>query len=116
MNNLLLLLGSWANALPALWRKRVYNTVKVLSGLATIALIVLPYLPQVGIALPTDVRWDAVLTGLLAFLGQLASRNTEVPVEVDMTPAPEVHDLDAASVPAPAEDVSPGGMSTPAAT
>lgn len=113
MNNLLLLLGSWANSLPAVWRKRVYDTVKVLAGLATIALIILPYLPQVGINLPTDVRWDAVLTGLLTFLGQLASRNTVLPVEVDMTPAPEVHPADATGM-LTADRTESSSMSTPA--
>src|SRR5690242_12268501 len=91
MNTTLLsnLLSGWANSLPAAYRKRVYQTIKVLAGLATLALIVLPYLPQVGINLPTDVRWDAVLTGLLAFLGHLADKNTFPEPLVDVTPAPE---------------------------
>lgn len=99
MNNLVFMLGSWATTLPALWRKRVYNTVKVLAGLATVALLVLPYLPQVGINLPTSVRWDALLTGLLTVLGQLASRNTSTDPLVDVTPAPEVHPADSSSAP-----------------
>lgn len=97
MNNLsrlAFLLGSWADLLPALWRKRVYDGVKVLAGLTTVALLVLPYLPQVGLSLPTSVRWDALFTGALTLLGQLASRNTMTDPLVDVTPAPEVHHLD----------------------
>jgi hypothetical protein len=95
LSNLAFMLGSWANTLSAPWRKRVYNVVKVLAGLATVALIVLPYLPSVGIDLPSSVRWDAILTGLLTVLGQLASRNTQTEPLVDTTPAPEVHPDDA---------------------
>lgn len=99
LSNLAFTLGSWANTLSAPMRKRVYNAVKVLAGLATLALVVLPYLPSVGINLSTSVRWDALLTGLLTVLGQLASRNVDTEPLADVTPAPEVHPSDAPPAP-----------------
>jgi len=89
LSNLALLLGSWANSLPAVWRKRLYKTVKVLAGVATLALIVLPMLPSLGVDLPTNVRWDAVLTAALAFLGHLADSNTHPEPALDTGEAPE---------------------------
>lgn len=71
------LLGGWARTMPTVWRKRVYKAVKIASGLATLALLLLPMLPSLGVTLPADVRWDAVFTGLLAFLGHLADTHTD---------------------------------------
>lgn len=107
-SNLAYMLGSWANHLPATQRKAVYKTTKITASIATVALIVLPYLPQVGVNLPPNVQWDAILTALLAFLGHLADRNTVTEPMVDMTEAPEVHPLDVAPAPAPEpEPVAP---------
>lgn len=92
MNNLsqiAFLLGSWANHLPAVWRKRVYKGVKVLAGLATLALLVMPLLPGLGVQFSQSTAVTAGLTAALAFLGHLADRNTVVEPQVDVTPAPE---------------------------
>lgn len=83
------LLGGWANSLPTNVRKRIYQTVKVLSGLATLALLVLPLLPGLGVEVPTPARWDALFTAALAFLGHLADKNTHVEPAVEMFDAPE---------------------------
>lgn len=72
------LLGGWARLLPTVWRKRIYKSVKVLSGLATLGLLLLPYLPSLGVTLPSNVQWDALFTGALFFLGHLADTNTHV--------------------------------------
>lgn len=96
LSNLLLQLGGWANALPTSVRKRVYQGVKYLSALATLVLIVLPYLPTVGVNLPTDVRWYAAFTFGLSLLSHLADRNTFPDPLADAAPAPEVHPKDAA--------------------
>lgn len=82
-------LGSWANALPALWRKRVYKTVKIVATVATLALLILPSLPGVGITLPNQDNLPLILSAVIAFLGHLAERNTVVESPLDMTPAPE---------------------------
>jgi hypothetical protein len=92
LNNLAFTLGGWANALPAAWRKRVYKTVKVLASLATLALLVLPALPGLGISVPDPDHETVILTALLAFLGHLADRNTDVPDQVDVTAAPEAEE------------------------
>lgn len=87
MNNLLFQLGAWAATLPTGARKRVYATVKWLAALATLALIVLPYLPGVGLSLPTAEV--APVTAILTLVSHLADRNTVVEPQADMTPAPE---------------------------
>lgn len=82
-------LGSWARHLPVVWRKRFYFTTKVLAGLATLLLLLLPLLPGLGVTLPANVEWGAILTGLLTFLGHIADENTHVPAPPDTNPAPE---------------------------
>lgn len=89
LQRLAFLLGSWANMLPALWRKRIYNTVKVIAALATVFLLIAPDLGSYGIDLPNYERWTAIATALLFFTGQLASRNTDVPVVAVPGDAPE---------------------------
>lgn len=114
LSNLAFTLGSWANHLPALWRKRVYTAVKYLSGALTVFLLVAPALPQVGVNFDPNDRWTALATAVLAFLSHMASRNTVVPDQVDVTSAPEVHPADAAAAPAEAP-AAPSGTETPAA-
>ena len=97
-------LGGWANSLPAVWRKRIYQTVKVLAGVATLALIVLPYLPQFGVNWSGQEVAVTALTAALAFLGHLAAANTHTDPLVDVTPAPE-----------PGDVAPPEGQSDPAA-
>lgn len=92
MNNLTqlsFLLGSWATHLPTATRKRFYQGVKVLASLATLALLVLPMLPNMGVTLSDPHGTTVVLTALLALLGHVADRNTVVEPQVDVTPAPE---------------------------
>lgn len=98
LSNALFALGAWANTLPAGVRKKVYQTVKLLSSLATVVLIVLPYLPQIGVNLPTDVRWYAAFTFGLGLLSHLADRNTHPEPLADAAPAPEVHPSDTKGV------------------
>ena len=80
------LLGSWAQMLPTVWRKRIYKGVKVVSALLTLAILVLPMLSDFGVSLPEPDRWLALFTALLTAIGHLADSNTEV---VDEEPAPE---------------------------
>lgn len=87
LSRLLFLLGGWANLLPTVTRKRVYKWVKVAASIATFALLVLPELPSLGVTLPSSKV--AALTAILAAVAHLADRNTQAPVQVDMTPAPE---------------------------
>lgn len=89
LSQLALLLGGWANHLPAVWRKRVYKSVKVVAGLATLFLVVLPLLPNFGLVLNDTARYGAILTAAIAFLGHLADANTFPEPAVDLTPAPE---------------------------
>lgn len=92
--DLLFQLGAWANTLPTNVRKRVYQVVKYLASAATLVLIVLPYLPEVGVTLPTAERWYAAFTFGLGLLSHLADRNTHPEPLADAAPAPEVHPLD----------------------
>jgi hypothetical protein len=103
-SNLAFALGSWANHLAPSTRKAFYKATKIVASVATVALIVLPYLPQVGVNLPPNVQWDAVLTALLAFLGHLADRNTVTEPAVDMTTAPEGMRQQVLDASAPAPD------------
>lgn len=89
LTNLANSIGGWANSLPALWRKRIYNTAKVLSALGALAAIVLPELPSLGIQWSGAEVATTVATVALAFLGHLAASNTVVDPTVDVTPAPE---------------------------
>ncbi|MGH3998839.1 MAG: hypothetical protein ACRDTJ_15445 [Pseudonocardiaceae bacterium] len=59
---------------PTKWRGRVYAGVATAAGIATVAVLVLPFLPAFGVDLPP--RWVAVLTGIAAFFGALAKSNT----------------------------------------
>jgi hypothetical protein len=87
LSRLLFLLGGWANLLPTVTRKRVYKWVKVAASVATFLLLVLPELPSLGLTLPSSKV--AALTAVLAAVAHLADRNTQTPVQVDVTPAPE---------------------------
>ena len=107
LNDLAFRLGSWANALPAVWRKRVYKVVKVLASLATLALLALPALPGLGVNLPDPDHETVILTALLAFLGHLADRNTAVEEPVDVTAAPEADAQKALDSQAPVADEAP---------
>lgn len=88
--------GDWANHLPALWRKRIYRTLKIISSLVTVALVVIPALPVIlptfGLSLNvftlTNVERDsAVGTAILAAVAHLAETNTHPEDEVDPTKA-----------------------------
>jgi hypothetical protein len=59
---------------PEKWRGRVYAAIALVAGIATIAVLVLPWLPALGVDLPP--RWVAVLTGIATFFGALAKANT----------------------------------------
>lgn len=90
------LFGDWANHLPARWRKRIYNTLKVASSLTTLALVIIPALPTIlpAFGLSPDVltlnsteRFGAIATATLAFVSHLAATNTHPEDEVDPTKA-----------------------------
>lgn len=87
LSRLAFFLGSWANLLPTATRKTVYRYLKVASGVATVALLVLPQLPGLGLSLPT--AYLAPVTLVLSLVAHLADRNTQVVPQVDLTPAPE---------------------------
>lgn len=91
LTQLAILLGNWAKMVPDHYRKMIYQTAKVLSGIATVALLVLPSLPaSVAVHLPNVDYYGAILTGALLFLSHLADSNLNPdPSEPDMTPAPE---------------------------
>lgn len=105
VSRLLFALGGWANMLPTPTRKRVYQWVKVASSIATVALIVLPQLPSLGLALPSAKV--AALTAILAAVAHLADRNTQAPVQVDVTPAPESGNPTLPAAPAAPESTPP---------
>lgn len=79
LTQLTLAVGDLLRLVPTKWRGRVYATIAVLAGLATVAVLVLPFLPSLGIELPS--RWVAILTGVAAFFGALAKSNTPAPVD-----------------------------------
>ena len=89
LSNLSLLLGAWAHSLPAVWRKRVYKGSKVVAGLATVALLVLPALPGMGVNWSQGSVVAAVATALLTVVGHMADSNTTVAPLLDTSPAPE---------------------------
>lgn len=91
-------------ALPASVRKAIYKVVKILAAIVTLALLVLPAFPEVGINLPDSDRYFAIGTGLVTLLGHLADSNTNTDPLVDVNPAPE-----------PGDPVPPEGVVDPAA-
>lgn len=74
MTDLITAVRDLLRMVPEKWRGRVYATIAVIAGIATIAVLVLPFLPALGVELPP--RWVAVLTGIAAFFGALAKANT----------------------------------------
>lgn len=81
MNTLLqvaALLNQWLTGWPTKARKVFYKAVKIVSALATLALLLLPALPSLGVTLPANVEYGAILTGALTFLGHLADSHTTV--------------------------------------
>jgi uncharacterized membrane protein len=69
-------LSKVARQLPIATRKRLYRWTKVLAGLATLVLLVLPLLPTLGVNWSESGVVITVLTGLLTFLGHVADSNT----------------------------------------
>lgn len=83
------LLTGWISALPAHTRAKVYKVLKWVSGAATLAVLVLPFLPELGVEAPT--AWLAIATGFATFAGYLADKNT-ADLEVDTSEI--LHHLD----------------------
>ena len=91
-------------AIPARARKAIYKTAKIVAAVVTLALLILPALPQVGVTLPGSDRWLAIGTGILTLLGHLADSNTNTEPLVDVNPAPE-----------PGDPTPPDGVTDPGA-
>lgn len=70
-------LQMYAQVVPVKARKVTYKTVKILASLATLALVLWPELPSVGVTIPNADRWAGVLTAVIALLGHLADSNTQ---------------------------------------
>jgi len=68
-----------ARQLPAQVRKRVYKTAKIVASLATLVLLVLPALPELGVEWSGAKIVGAVLSVVIAVLGHLADSNTPRP-------------------------------------
>lgn len=81
-------LSTLAQSLPAAQRKQVYKGVKIVAALATVALVVLPLLPRLGVSYDTT-GLAAVLTAVLATVGHLADSNTHPEPLLDQSTAPE---------------------------
>lgn len=80
MNDLLTKLAAFLKgeegSLPANTRKKVYKVMKYLGALSTLALVVLPTLPGLGLDFSKASVVTAVATALLFLTGQLADPNT----------------------------------------
>lgn len=87
-------------ALPAAVRKGIYKIVKIIAAIITLALLILPAFPEIGITLPGSDRYLAIGTAILALLGHLADSNTITDPLVDVNPAPEPGDPTPPTVPA----------------
>jgi hypothetical protein len=107
--------GDWANHLPAVWRKRIYKSVKWLASLTTLALVIIPALPVIlpAFGLSPDVftlsdveRDSAIGTAVLAFVSHLADTNTHPEDEVqgsDTEPEPDPATMPSMGLPMAAE-------------
>jgi hypothetical protein len=79
LTKLTIAVGDLLRLVPVEWRGRVYAGIAAVAGIATVVVLVLPFLPALGIELPP--RWIAILTGIAAFFGALAKSNTPAPAD-----------------------------------